>query len=91
MAATVRGGRKIEVMRGVYLAEVVVPHSLVGRTIAESRLRQEHGIEVVLIRLADGAETEDDSTKQPSPTTRLQAGDRLRVMGTAQALGQLDQ
>jgi K+/H+ antiporter YhaU regulatory subunit KhtT len=46
---------------------------------------------VVLIRLADGAETEDDSTKQPSPTTRLQAGDRLRVMGTAQALGQLDQ
>ena len=86
MAAAVQGGRMMEVMRGVYLTEVIVPHSLVGKTIVEARLRQDHGIEVVLVHVVEDSK---DESKLPDPSLRFQPGDRLLVMGAKDAIERL--
>ena len=84
MTDAVRGGRRVEVLGGVFLAEVEVPHRLAGQTLREACLRQEYGVEVVLIHRSGR-----DSGEFPSPDVRLRAGDRLLVMGSADAVDRL--
>jgi len=88
----VRGGRMVEVLAGIQLAEVEVPSALAGRSIAEADLRRRYGVEVVLIHSAD--ESVEDGLegrpgRLPAPKARLQHGDRLLVMGTADAIDRL--
>ncbi len=89
----VRGGRTVEVLGGILLGEVEVPFGLVGCTLAEADLRRRYGVEVVLIHGADGASTNGELDgrpgRLPSSETRLAPGDRLLVMGSADALEHL--
>lgn len=87
----VQGGRTVEVLGGVYLSEVEVPSSLVGKTLREVDLRRTHGVEVVLIHTAEGAGLEGRPGKLATPDACLQAGDKILVMGTAEAIERVRQ
>jgi len=89
MTEAVREKCRIEVLGGVYLMEVDVPHSLVGQTLQEASLRQRFGIEVVLIHSARAANDENQGKQFPSPDARLEAGDRILVMGSEAAIAKL--
>lgn len=62
------------------LVETPVPAELVGRTLLESSIRSEYGVNVVGIKPADGG------FSHPRPDTRLAAGDVVLVSGTQGAV-----
>ncbi len=82
-----RGDRMVEVMAGVFLTEVEAPFNLVGRTLREADLRRSYGLEVVLVHTR---EADDQPGERPGriPTAdrRIEAGDRLLVMGPHDAI-----
>jgi CIC family chloride channel protein len=88
LVEAVRDGRTLDVLAGVQLTEVEVPYGLVGRTLAEADLRRRFGVEVVLIHTSEerGEGLEGRPGKLPTPQARLEAGDRLLVMGTRQSI-----
>lgn len=59
--------------------------TLVGQSIREAELRQRFGVIVVAIRRAQG-----HMEFNPSPDARLQAGDQLVLLGSAEKLRELD-
>ncbi len=61
------------------LVEAAVPGHLVGRTLAESGVRERHGVTVVCIKPSDGSFTYATSE------TRLRDGDLLVVAGVTEA------
>lgn len=87
----VRGGRTMDVLGGIQLAEVEVPASARGKTLAQADLRRRHDIEVVLIHTCDTGEDslEGRPGKMPTPDTVLNPGDRLLVIGSAEAVQRL--
>lgn len=91
LVRSVEAGRSVEVVGGIYLAELDVPFSIVGRTLKEADVRRRWGVEVLLIHTADEAAEgmEGRPGKLPSPEVRLQPGDRLLVMGTLDAISRL--
>lgn len=62
-----------------------VPEPLVGRTLAESRLKQEHGIQVLLV------ERGGIKVERAKADTVFQPGDRLTVFGTYKEISQVFQ
>jgi CIC family chloride channel protein len=77
----------VELPRDHHVDGVRVGKALAGSTLAESRLREQFGVTVLMIRrrLADGAE----SRLAPSPATRLEAGDGLVVFGPREGIAGL--
>lgn len=58
---------------------------LIGKSIRDAELRQRYGVMVVAIRRPDG-----HMEFNPPPDARLQAGDQLVLLGSAENLRQLD-
>ncbi len=82
-----RGGRMVEVMAGVVLTEVEAPFSLVDRTLGEADLRRRYGLEVVLIHPREPTvAAEAGPGRIPTADRRIEAGDRLLVMGSREAV-----
>ena len=74
---------KIMNIANVILKEV--PEALVGKTLMESRLKQEHGIQVLLVE-RDGIRIE-----RAKAETIFKPGDRLTVFGTYKEISQVFQ
>jgi CIC family chloride channel protein len=91
LVEAVRSQRSIDVLAGITLTEIEVPHALVGHSLAELDLRRRFGVEVVLIHTPtdDGTELENRPGKLPTPQVRIEAGDRLLVMGAPDAIQSL--
>ena len=68
-----------------YLTEVIVPEQspLVGKSLRETALPRELGLTVLRVRRGGG---DGDNPFVPTPSTRLQAGDRLVVEGRIEEL-----
>jgi Trk K+ transport system NAD-binding subunit len=85
----VRDGRRmVEVVSGMHVGEVDLPTRFTGKTLRELDLRREFGLEVVLIH----REAPDNGGSHgvfPSPDLRLEAGDRIVVMGEKTAIPKL--
>ena len=62
-----------------------VPEPLVGKTLAESRLKQEHGIQVLLV------ERGGIKIERAKADTVFLPGDRLTVFGTYKEISQVFQ
>ncbi len=73
--------KEVEVVDGQFLSEMEVPGSFVGRTLKELNLRGLWGIEVILIKPADGK-----SLQTPRPDYKFQFGDSIVVLGNRQNL-----
>ncbi len=81
--------RSVEVLGGIHLEQVEVPFALVGMTLREADLRRRYDVEVMLIRTAGSAADLDGRPGRVRPDVRLEAGDRLLVMGTPEAIAAL--
>jgi K+/H+ antiporter YhaU regulatory subunit KhtT len=87
----VREGRTMEVLGGVHMGEMDVPPLWVGKTLAECAPRKRHGVEVVLVHRTseEGKGIEGRPGVFPAPDLVLEAGDRVLVMGTPEAIREL--
>ncbi|HQV58654.1 MAG TPA: NAD-binding protein, partial [Ilumatobacteraceae bacterium] len=74
-----RGDETLLIADGLQVFTTPVPAALVGKTLAESRLRKGTGCNVVAIV------TDQTTVGNPSPTTELQAGQRLILIGDGDA------
>jgi CIC family chloride channel protein len=79
----------VELPPGFQLRSVVVPPALAGRTLKELALRSRYGVQVVLLRRRD-PHTGADTTELADAETRLAAEDRLLVVGSTEALAELE-
>jgi len=86
----------MELAPGYSLAEIQAPRSLCGKSIAESRIRSEHGVTVVAIRkrrpsLDPSGESalDEDLIMAPGPEVVIQESDRLVVLGKAKQVDSL--
>jgi len=82
---TVNEGRTIEILGGMHMGEIEVPHSWVGKTLIEADLRKKFELEIVLIHRAlqkNKKQVEKRPGIFPSPDMKLEAGDKLLVIGT---------
>ena len=66
--------------------EIAPDSDLIGQTVVESDLRRRTGVTLMIIHRAEG-----QSALMPSDSTRLEAADRLIVLGTREQLSQLEQ
>lgn len=80
--------RTVEVLGGVHMGEVEARASWIGKTLSKARLRGRFGLEVLLIHrpTTPGKGVEGRPAHFPSPDFEIEAGDRLLVMGTAEAI-----
>jgi TrkA domain protein len=65
-------------------ANVQADSPLAGKTLAETRLRQELGASVIAIQ------RDEETLTNPAPNTRIEPGDTLVVLGSKEACRQLD-
>jgi len=80
----VEAARRVVLPGGYVLTEVEVPASLHGSTLASAGIRSRFGVEVLLVR-RPGTE----NARLPAAGTRLEPGDRLLVLGPAEAIAAL--
>ncbi|MBF0227501.1 MAG: chloride channel protein [Desulfobacterales bacterium] len=77
--------RTIELMGGIHIGEIEVSSSWIGKTLKEADLRRKYEIEVVLIhRNIKGPENRPGLF--PFPDMKLEAGDKLLVIGNPQSI-----
>ena len=76
--ASVRGSRHIETLGEYVLVEVETPPAFFGKTFGELGLRQNYGVQVILV---NRAETASDAYEFPSGKTVVGPGDRLLLLG----------
>ncbi len=69
----------VEIMEGLYLLEVEVPTTFVGKRIRELGVRNNFGVDIVLIKKGAGNETL--LTKVPDGNYRFQPEDSLLILG----------
>jgi CIC family chloride channel protein len=84
----VEEGRTVEVLGGVLLGEVDVPGDCIGKNLRQSELRTRFGLEVLVVRRVndDSPGMEGRPGLFPSSDLVFQPGDRLLVMGSAEAI-----
>jgi chloride channel protein, CIC family len=94
--------RTWETVGGYELAQLETPHRLLGKPLKTLRLRQEYGIQIILIERADGGQSGDQSGESggindddryafPSPETVLEHGDRIVIFGKSEDVSALAQ
>lgn len=74
-----RGGRLLMVAEGLGLFKLSVPETLLGVSLAQSRVRSDTGCSVV------GLRHEGKTTVNPHPDTVFETGDELVVIGSVEA------
>jgi trk system potassium uptake protein TrkA len=73
----------LEISEGFSLAEIDVPESCIGKTLAEADLRKKNGVTVLCIRRGDPKQPRKPRTIViPGPNDEFLADDKLIVFGT---------
>ncbi len=88
IVSAVRDGRVVEVVSGMHVGEVDLPSGFADKTLGELDLRRTHNLEVVLIH-RETAGNREGVGMFPSSDMRLEAGDRIVVMGDRNAIRKL--
>jgi len=73
------GGETVTITEGLEIFQVPVPQRLAGKSLAESRLRQESGCTVVALQTEAGMQT------NPDPDTPIPEGAEVVLIGTRDA------
>jgi len=91
MAQTVRPGTGIQRIRsagGTVVAELAVPRSFLGRSIADVDVRRQYGVSVLMVKHADG-NGQESLTPSPAGGYVFTDGDVLLVLGPDDAIRRL--
>ena len=78
-----------EIADGLSIAEINIPSSLVGKTIAEGGVRQNYGVTVLALRRQPDDPRLPRKTVMATGHERLEAGDQLLVFGDDVSLAKL--
>jgi CBS-domain-containing membrane protein len=89
---TLEKAERVQVAPGYALLEIAAPLAFAGKTLAELRLRQQHGVAVIMIRRPlDSLQTEQDEvTSMPDANYRFQEGDVMVLFGEERNLAQME-
>jgi CIC family chloride channel protein len=91
MAQTMRpesGVQRIRSAGGTVVAELAVPRSFVGRSIADVDVRQQYGVSVLMVKHADG-NGQESLTPSPAGGYVFRDGDVVLVLGPDEAIRRL--
>lgn len=83
--------RSIEVLGGMYICEIDVPVSWIGKSIKEIDIRRKYELEILVVHHTS-SDTEKNSSRPgefPSPELILQPGDRLLVLGKQETIDKI--
>lgn len=78
-----------EISKGVSIAEMKAPWYFCGKTLAESRIRNVHGVTVLAIRRRSGSRGKQADNIEPSGDDAIEEGDTLIVFGPNDKLEKL--
>lgn len=81
----------LELSEGVSIAEISVPESCQGKTLAQADLRKKTGVTVLCIRRRDEDPKKPRAIVIPSPNDCIQDDDKLIVFGTTKQIDELSQ
>jgi CIC family chloride channel protein len=81
--------RQVELGGGYVVAELPAPRSFFGRSLRELALRQEHGVEVLIVRRRVGQEREPE-VHLPTSDDRIREGDALVLAGAVEAIERIE-
>jgi trk system potassium uptake protein TrkA len=80
----------IEVAEGTGIIEIISPSRYWGRTVAESRIRDEFGLAVLAIRHSPGPDRAGEVISVPSGTDGIQANDVMVLFGPEDKLREME-
>ncbi len=80
MTSSVEQARPVQVISGYSILECNVPEFLIGKEVKNSGLREQHGIDLILVSKPQ-AEGAQHISSRPGPDYRFEAGDRVIVFG----------
>lgn len=80
----------MEVADGASVLEISAPLRFIGKTIAESKLRQDFKVTVLVLRRAKKIGNKDEIIITPGPNDLIEAGDILVVFGADEKLRKLE-
>ena len=81
----------LELSEGVSIAEISVPESCQGKTLAQADLRKKTGVTVLCIRRRDEDPKKPRAIVIPGPNDCIQDDDKLIVFGTTKQIDELSQ
>jgi CIC family chloride channel protein len=79
---------QVDLGGGYVVQEVLAPRSFVGRSLSELNLRSRAGVQVLLVRSAEG-KPGAPAIQVPGPNTRIAPGDKLVAAGPKDAVDSL--
>ncbi len=81
----------MEVSAGASVLEISAPLSFIGKTIAESNIRRDFGVTILVLRRAKQPDGGQETIIIPDPTDLIELGDTLAVFGADAKLRKLEQ
>ena len=88
--SAVSKGRPVDLGDGYWLREILVPAHMFGRTLSELNIRNQTGVQILLIRSRALSGGERKAVHVPGPSDRLEEGQTLIVAGTREGLDKID-
>ena len=70
-----------EISEGVSVIEMIAPKEWIGKTILESKIRQEHGLTILAIEQAANERGKSNRIISPSADDQIAEGDTLLIFG----------
>lgn len=80
----------VEVSAGASVLEINAPLIFIGKTIAESNIRRDFGVTILVLRRAKQSDGQQETIIIPAPTDLIELGDTLVVFGADEKLSKLE-
>ncbi len=80
----------VEVSDGVSVLEIAAPLEFVGKTLQESKIRQNYGVTVLVLRRAPQADGSQETLVSPNAEDLIELGDIMVVFGADEKLKKLE-
>ena len=84
---SIKEGRIVEIFDGVYITEIEVPHSWIGKTVWEIELRKKYGIQAIAVNRTIGLHK--TSSIVPNPQLKIMNNDKLLVIGNRASIAKI--
>jgi len=80
----------VEVAEGVSILEIQAPLQVVSKTLAESKIRKNYGVTVLVLRRAKQPDDTQETIVSPNADDVIELGDTMVIFGTDEKLRKLE-